>query len=120
MADGGNHNLHDRTRIGIRKAQAPTQLGDSLAHASNTDTHALRTQLNDLFFNTLPVVAHGDEYSPGPFDHPHHSVSRSRMSEHVCERLLHDTENGGFKLRPHSWQIGWLNLKYDFDPTAIG
>src|SRR5215469_1530489 len=68
MADGGNHNLHDGTRIGIRKTQAPTQLSDSLPHSPNTNTHALGTQLHDLFFNTLPVVTHRDEYSPVPFD----------------------------------------------------
>src|SRR5215472_6357280 len=120
MADGGNHNLHDRTRIGIRKTQAPTQLNDSLPHSANTNSNALRTQLNDLFFNTLPVVTHRDEYRSLPFDHPDDSVSRSRMSEHVGERLLHDAENGGFKLRSHAWQIGRLNLENDFNPTSIG
>ena len=103
MTDSGDHNFHNGAWICIRKTKTPTQLGHSLPHPADPHSDALRAQLNHLLLNALPIVAYGDEDDSVFRNKADASISRPRVSEHICESLLHDAENRGLKLRSHPW-----------------
>src|SRR5580692_12932558 len=53
---GGDDNLNDRTGIGVGQSQTSAKFGDPLSHSTDPHSHALRPELNDLLFDSLPLL----------------------------------------------------------------
>ena len=54
----GDDYFDDRSRVGVRQAEASPQLCHTLPHASDANAHTFRAQLGNGLFNALPIVAH--------------------------------------------------------------
>ena len=111
--------LDDGTGIGVRQAQTSAQFGDSLPHSADPDSHAFRSQLTDLLFDSLAIVANRNGDAPIIFRQSDRSIPRSGMPEHIGQGFLDDAEDRGFQLRLEPAEIGGIDLQANVDSAAF-
>src|SRR5579863_6046392 len=93
-----DHNLNNRTGIGVGNAQTASQFRHALPHSTNADPNALGTQLLHVLTHSLPIIDNADENISVSFDKAHTTVAGSGMPEHIGEGLLDDAEDGRLEL----------------------
>src|ERR1700730_7410839 len=95
---GGNHELHQRARLSIRKPQLSAKFLGPLPHSPKANANTVGLQICCPLFDSLAIIPPRNDHltvSPAEIDP---DLARLRMLEDIGERFLHDAEDCGLQL----------------------
>src|ERR1700732_4937956 len=93
----GNHELHQRARLSIRKPQLSAEFLGALPHSPKANTNAVGLQVCRSFLDSLAIIPHRNDHLAVSAAEIDPDLARFRMLEHIGERFLNDAEDCGLQ-----------------------
>src|ERR1700674_752689 len=116
---GRNPKFEEGSRIGIGQSQFSAKFLGALFHATNANANALRAQICNPLVDSLAIVQYGHHYQPILLIQGNPHLLSSRMPEHICERLLNNSEDRRLDFRHKPGEIGRLDIEKRCDTTPL-